>query len=265
MEQEQAKRHTGRADYRRVAALFLIFPIAFSVLEAGGWSTGSAASLIPGEDEVQEFRARLMNIIIGAGLSATAYIILLRHSAGRAIRTATGILLSCELYTLAYYGYMFLIPEGRSAESDAIGSTILLISTIACCYAWSLILSHPKLDKKEKAVMIFIPMQYTMSFVAFYAMTWQRYIPQLENNGTLLLDHTFLYVLFAILWNILRGTAMWKMCHSELYGNSHETTPGTEAAYSPFNRYMAAIAIASYLVIQGLALIYRNAHLLMEL
>ena len=58
---------------------------------------------------------------------------------------------------------------------------------------------------------------------------------------------------------------MWRFCHSELYGRTHEAAPDHTAMYSPFNRYMAAIAIASYLVIQGLALVYQNTHLLMEL
>ena len=265
MEQETANNKSGYIGYRKVASLLLIFPIAFSVLDSGGWLTDSLASLIPGESEVQEFCARLMNVIIGAALSATAYAILLRNSADRATRISTGILLSCELYTMSYYGYMSFVPNERSAGLDAIGSSILLLSTIACCYAWSLILSHPKLSKKEKALMIFIPMQHIMSFVAFYAMTWQRHIPQFENNGTLLLDHTFLYPLFAIQWNILRCIAMWRFCHSELYGRTHEAAPDHTATYSPFNRYMAAIAIASYLVIQGLALVYQNTHLLMEL
>lgn len=250
---------------QRYSALLLILPVAFSILDTGGWISDAIPSIMPGDIEEQKFRTRLIYDILGAASAFAAFIILLRLAADKAVRTATRIIQFSELYMLLYYCYMFILPGGRSVESDALGSIGLLISIMASCYAWSILLARPGLENKERRWMIFIPMQYIMSFVAFYAMTWQQYIPSADKNTSMLLDYTFLYTLFALLWNVLRCIALWKACNANIYNGKYDDSPVAEGTYAFINRYTVAIAIASFLTIQGLALVYMNYDTLLTL
>ena len=254
-----------RRGRQKIAAVLLILPIALSILDIGGWLSECLASFMPGSIEVQEFRSRLIYDISGAATSMAALYILLGLAGEKATRISTRILFFCELYTFIYYGYMFINPSGRTADTDAICSMGLLVSVIACCYAWSILLARPILEKKARLWMMFIAMQYIMSFVAFYAMTWQQHIPHTSNNISLLPDYTFLYSIYAAMWNILRCIALWKMCHSRLYDGTTVENENSEGEYSPINKYMIAIAIASFFIIKGLALVYKNYNLILGL
>jgi hypothetical protein len=63
----------------------------------------------------------------------------------------------------------------------------------------------------------------------------------------------------------VRCIALWKMCHSRLYDGTTVENENSEGEYSPINKYMIALAIASFFIIKGLALVYKNYNLILGL
>ncbi len=251
-----------------VAALLLMVPVLFSMADAGGWMSQGISSLLQGGGAASGsglFRAGLLCDILGAGCAVAAFALLLGRAADRVVRIALGVLVVAELYMFVYYIVLFCFPEGRAALPDAVGSVLLLVSIIACCYAWSLLLARPRLRSEERGWCVFLFMPYIMSFVAFYAPVWQQHIPAVEGNVRYLLDYSLLYTLFAYAWNVLRCVALWRFCQSSLFAVGCDAAPVRDGELSPINRYMLAIVISSFLAVQGLALVYSNFSLLKTL
>lgn len=252
--------HQKRQGLQRVSGILLVLPIALEFLQANGFLSSGIAYIAGLEDDYATgiFRTSIYGEIQSAAFAVIAFALLYRTTTEKVTKRATGILIAAESYMLAYNTILYIWPVSRNAVADATGNIILFVSVIASCYAWSLMVGSNRLKSAERAWAALLVLPYIMSFTAFYSPTWQQYIPQSEGNVRLLPEYTLLYTVFAGIFNILRAIALWKVCHSGLFGKSDGSSAASDNS-SPLNKYIAAIVIASFFVIQGLALVYRNA------
>ena len=78
-------------------------------------------------------------------------------------------------------------------------------------------------------------------------------------------DYSPLYVAFAVLWNLLRCIALWKLFTSSLFVGKYDSGDTLLSSFSPENRFVLAILVASLFVVKGLALVYGKTFMLLEL
>lgn len=250
-----------------VAVSLSVVPVLFSLMNLDGTFFDSIAALLfENEDgSVARFRMTVLSEAAAALMAFAAFSLLYTLAASRNARMAAAVLALCELYMFSYYLYMLLNPESRSSSVDIAGSILLLISIIACCYGYSLFCADRRLEPERRSWAVFMFMPYIMSFAALFAPAWQQHIPLMEDNSRLMLDFSPLYQFFAFLWNVARCIAVWKLFTSSLFIKDGMACRDEAAELSPLNRYMLAILVASLFVVNGLALVYKNALSLLEL
>ena len=251
----------------RVAAMLLLaLPVFLSTLGAGGlfsYLLGAALGF-DGDEAVVAFRANVFAELLGALLSVAAFFLLLKYAAGRVVRRALWLLLFSELYMLYYWSASFVSPGVHTVGAELWGNTLLLLSVIVCCYAWSLLWRSDRLTVRERSWMLFLFMPYALSFVAFFAPMWQRYIPE-GSSMYLLPENNPVYILVAFVMNVMRVVGVWFFVNSRLFvaGNDEEQVADGEG--SAINRCVLGVMVTAFFIINGLALVYRNAHLFMDL
>lgn len=253
---------------RHVFAVILLVLPSFLLLTGLGnlsteWLVGALSD--GGDEQVMKFRVTVMNEIVASLFALVAFVLIYKKAVSRNARIALRILSVCELYMFSYYTYMFIHPLTRNALVDIIANLLLLVAIIVCCYGYSLFCADNRLEPERRSWAVLIPVTYIMSFTALFAPSWQRYIPLVEGNSSLMPDYSFLYVAFAIFWNIMRSVAVWELLTSSLFvddGRAHVNEP---SSMSPMNRYVLAILVASLFVVKGLAFVYENTFTLLEL
>lgn len=249
--------------HRVVAAVLLMLPLLLSMV-GGNVLSSLLATVAGGDVQLLSFRYSAILESLGAFSSLLAFVLLLRYVADRVVLNALRILVAAELYMALYWLLLFMVPDGRPAVAEVLGSSALLVAVIACCYAWSLMMGNDKLGKTERSWMPFMLMPYILSFAAFYATMWQRFVP--EGGVALLLDASPLYMFVAISFNILRCVAVWVFANSSLFnpleGGSHHVSEG---GYTPLNRYVLAVALSALFVVNALAWVYENMYLFYNL
>jgi hypothetical protein len=249
-----------------IAVLLLVLPTILSLSYLGDGLYDDIVRLVydGGEESVLNFRANVLGEIIASAMAVLAFAVIYPKAASGNAKFAMWVLSLCELYMFLYYSYMFAHPVSRSAGVDIMGGMLLLLTIMLCCYGYSLMYSDKSLEPERRSWAIVIFMSYIMSFMAFFAPSWQRHIPYVEGNSRFMLDFSPLYVVFACLWNLLRCIALWKLFTSSLFVNGKTCGNGEKSSCSPLNRYLLAILVASFLVIKGLELVYKNTSVLLE-
>lgn len=259
----------GKRMFKRVrvaAMLLLMLPALLSLTGAGGALSSLFDGILQldGDAAVAAFRANISVELTAAFLSLLAFLLLLRYAADRSVRVALVLLAVAELYMAVYWLQSYLSPGERPFVADVLGNSALLLFTILCCYAWSLLLGNARLGADERSWVLFIYISYILSFVAFYAPMWQRFIPETATTA-LLPESSPVYLLVASLMNIIRCVAVRYFVFSPLFVEQREDGGVVKASLSPLNRYVVAVALAALFIIYGLAFLYRNAEKFVDL
>ena len=250
-----------------IVVLLLALPSILSMFSLDKILYGAAVHLLldVADNQVFNFSVTVMSEAVASLLALSAFIIIYPKAVDRNPRRALWVLSVCELYMFLYYSYMLLNPLSRNAVTDILGSMLLLLSIMVCCYGYSLFYACNRLEPERRSWAVFLFMSYIMSFTALFAPSWQSHIPFVEGNSKFMPDYSPLYVVFAFLWNLLRAVALWKLFTSSLFVENGKECDGDQSSLSPVNRYLLAILIASLFVVKGLALVYENTFLLLEL
>ena len=250
-----------------IAVALLALPSLLTLLGIDDILYGAVVQFLPGNSDemVAGFRLTVLKEIVASILALAAFVVIYAKASTRNARVALLVLSLCELYMSVYYGYMFLNPLSRNVGIDILGSMLLLLSIIVCCYGYSLFYANQRLEADRRSWAVFIFMSYIMSFTAFFAPSWQQYIPFVDGNSRFMPDYSPLYVAFAALWNLLRCIALWKLFTSSLFVGKYDGGDAQLSSLSPVNRFVLAILIASLFVVKGLALVYGNTFMLLEL
>ena len=246
---------------RFVAMSLLILPVLLSLTGAGVFLSSLSDSLFFQSDnaEVSAFRANIIVELFGALFSLSAFVVLLPFAADKAIRRALRLLVASELYMLLYWAVSYVSPVERYLFADMLGSSVLLLATIVCCYAWSLLLGNKRMGAAGRSWSIFIYLSYIFSFVAFYAPLWQRFIPE-GSPATYLPENSPAYIMVASLLNIIRCVAIKYFVYSPLFVNKDDSTEPLQCGFSPFNRFLLAVFLAAFFIVNALAFVYKNVH-----
>ena len=250
---------------RFCAMLLLALPVLVSTLGGGEVFSSLLVALlaIGGDETVVAFRANVSVEFLGALFSVIAFLLLMKYAADRVVRRAVRLLLLTELYMLCYWFRAFLSPGEHTAGYELWGNVLLLLAVIVCCYAWSLLWRSRRLSQGERAWMLFLFIPYTLSFVAFFAPMWQRYIPE-GSSMYLLPENNPVYILVAVVMNILRVVGIWFFVNSRLFATVCEDNDAVNDS-SALNRCVLGVMFSAIFIIYGLALLYRNAHLFIDL
>ena len=259
---------------RLFAMLSLVLPVFLSIPGV----SGVLASLLEaftgtgGDEAIVAFRANLSAELFGALFSVVAFLLLIKCAADREVRNALWLLVLPELYMFYYWGSAFMSPGERAMRLELFGNSLLLLAVVWCCYAWSLLWRNGRLTAKERTWVQFLFLPYVLSFVAFFAPMWQRYIPEGAGNA-LSPENNPVYMLMAFVINAMRVVGIWFFVNSRLFvvGNwdedADEEDEEDEAANdrSAMNRCVLGIMLSAFFVINGLALLYRNAYMFIDL
>ena len=251
---------------RLFAILLLALPVFFSMLGLGSVFSSLLEALldVEGDEAIAAFRANVCAELLGALFSVFAFLLLSRCASGRAVRTALWLLVFPELFMLYYWYNAFVSPGRHAVGVELWGNTLLLLSVILCCYAWSLLWRNNRLTDKERRWVLFLFLPYTVSFVAFFAPMWQRYIPE-GSSMYLLPENNPVYILVAFVMNILRVVGIWFFVNSRLFTPGHVNGKNDDNDSSALNRCVLGVMLSAFFIINGLAFLYRNAHVFIDL
>ena len=251
---------------RLFAMLLLALPAFLSMLGVGGVLSSfiETALGVDGDEAEVAFRANVCAELLGALFSVVALLLLLKCAAGRAVRKALWLLVLPELYMLYYWYCTFMSPGRHTMGIELWGNVLLLLAVILCCYAWSLLWRNERLGEKERTWVLFLFMPYSLSFVAFFAPMWQQYVPE-GSSMYLLPENNPVYILFAFVMNVMRVVAVWFFVKSRLFATGQKGEETVENDSSALNRCVLGIMLSAFFIINGLALVYKNAHLFVDL
>ncbi len=251
---------------RMFAMLLLALPVFFSILGAGGVLSSLLGTLLDadGDEAVRAFRANVCAELSGALFTVPAFLLLLGCAACKGVRRALWMLILAELYMFCYWLNAFLSPGKHAVGFELWGNTLLLLSVILCCYAWSLLWRNGRLTEKERTWVMFLFLPYTLSFVAFFAPMWQRYIPE-GGSMYLLPENNPVYMLVAFIINVLRLVGVWFFVKSRLFVAGYEDKEVVEEDSSALNRCVLGVMASAIFIINGLALLYKNASVFIDL
>ena len=116
------------------------------------------------------------------------------------------------------------------------------------------------LSRSERSWVLFLFMPYALSFVAFFAPMWQRYVP--EGAGAYIFpENNPVYLLLALVMNVMRVVALWIFVNSRLFVLPDVTGNSADDDGRALNRCVFAVMLAAFFIINGLALVYKNVHL----
>lgn len=251
---------------RIAAMLMLALPVFLSTLGAGGLFSSFLETLLgaDGDEAVVAFRANVCAELLGALLAVLAFFLLLKYAADRVVRKALWGLLFSELYMLYYWSASFISPGKHTVGAELWGNSLLLLSVIMCCYAWSLLWRSNRLRVRERSWVLFVFMPYALSFVAFFAPMWQRNIPE-GSSMYLLPENNPVYIFVALVMNLLRMVGIWFFVNSRLFVAGKGAEEQVVNDSSALNRCVLGIMLSAFFIINGLALVYKNAHLFVDL
>lgn len=251
---------------RVVVMLLLALPVLLSVFGGGKFVASMLASLfdISVDGMTDSFRSHACIELVGASFASVAFFILARYAADRVVRRALWLLVLSELYMFYYWLAAFLSPSKNSVEAELLGNSLLVLVVLVCCYAWSLLWRSNSLSRRERTWMQFLFMPYILSFVAFFAPMWQRFVP--ENYSVYMMpENNPVYIAVAIVMNVLRVVALWFFVKSSLFVPGPEKHECVYCDTSALNRCVLGVLISAFFVISGLAFVYRNVHLFSKL
>ena len=81
----------------------------------------------------------------------------------------------------------------------------------------------------------------------------------------LLPENNPVYILFAFVMNVMRVVAVWFFVKSRLFATGQKGEETVENDSSALNRCVLGIMLSAFFIINGLALVYKNAHLFVDL
>ncbi|MBQ5895343.1 MAG: hypothetical protein IIW75_02095 [Bacteroidaceae bacterium] len=251
---------------RLFAMLLLALPVFLSTLGADSLFSSLLGAVlgVGGDEAVLAFRANVCAELLGALFSVVAFLLLLKNAMDRMVRRGLWLLLLTELYMLYYWSVAFISPGEHAMGVELCGNTLLLLAVVVCCYAWSLLWRNNRLTGEERAWMLFLFMPYALSFVAFFAPMWQRYVPE-GSSMYLLPENNPVYILVAFVMNVMRVVAIWFFVNSRLFTAGHEEKDVPENDGTALNRCVLGVMLSAFFIINGLALVYRKAHLFIDL
>ena len=250
---------------RIAAMLMLALPVFVSTLGGGKMLSSLLGTVldVDGDEAVMAFRANVCAELLGALFSVVAFFLLLKYAADRVARRALWLLLFSELYMLYYWSQAFVSPGAHTMSAELWGNTLLLLAVVVCCYAWSLLWRSKRLTKRERTWVLFLFMPYSLSLVAFFAPMWQQYVP--EGGGMFLLpENNPVYILVAFVMNVMRVVAIWFFVNSRLF-TAEQEDEASENDCTALNRCVLGVMLSAFFIINGLALVYRKAHLFIDL
>lgn len=235
---------SARSGRQWAAALLLVLPVAISIADAGGWLSSSVATLFGGADNaIALFNAYMLREAFAAVATALAFILLLPRSIDRVVRFALWLGVVTNIYISAFYLLPVLFPPLLAGFQAAVGSTLLLLAVIVSCYACTLFVGHSALTVKERLWCLPLLLPYIISFVAFYS---PAFVQNIWSVGDM---PNFLFV-FAVVWSVVYGVALWRLAFSALFAGRGSTAGDAAASFSPLNIYMLAVVLLSLAIVQ---------------
>ena len=251
---------------RVVVMLLLALPVLLSVFGGGKFIASMLASLfdISVDGMTDSFRSHACIELVGASFASVAFFILARYAADRVVRRALWLLVISEIYMFYYWLAAFLSPSKNTVEAELLGNSLLVLMVLVCCYAWSLLWRSNRLTNLERTWVQFLIMPYALSFVAFFAPMWQRSVPE-SCSIYMLPENNPVYIMVALVMNVMRVVALWFFVKSRLFVAEHEKTADSDGDTFAINRCVLGVLISAFFVINGLAFVYRNVHLFSKL
>lgn len=251
---------------RLSAMLLLALPVLLSIPGVSGVLSSLLETFVGiGDDSaIVAFRTNVSAELFGALFSVVAFLLLLKCAADKAVRKALWQLVLPELYMFYYWYSAFVSPGGHVKQFEMLGNSLLLLSVVWCCYAWSLLWRNGGLSAKERSWVLFLFLPYVLSFAAFFAPMWQRYVP--EGSGLdMLPENNPVYILVAFVMNLMRVVGIWFFVNSRLFVAGYEADEDVDNDSTALNRCVLGVMFSAFFVINALALLYRNAHIFIDL
>lgn len=141
-----------------------------------------------------------------------------------------------------------------------IGGVCMGISSLVAVYASSLLLRNRRLEASDRSWIGLLAVGQCFGIVFAFSRIWMGYFQASGLPWPHLWTVPIYYRIFQFGWGILSAIAVWRLAHCPLFaGRQAETEPLPAGFYSPLNRYMAALVIASAAAVGGLTLLYANA------
>ncbi len=137
---------------------------------------------------------------------------------------------------------------------------IKVVIGLVAVYAFSLLLRNRRLGASERSWIGLLAVGQCNAIIYSFSSIWFDYITASDLSWSYLWTYSGYYQIFSYGWAILCIIAVWRLAHCPLFAGRREATEPLPAGfYSPLNRYMAAVVIASAVAVGALTLLYANA------
>lgn len=182
--------------------------------------------------------------------------------------TAVKSILCSFLCLIAYFLLWRIASDAPTKKSMLLLGASILISLVimkvvvglVAVYAFSLLLRNRRLGTSERSWIGLLAVGQCNAIIYSFSSIWFDYITASDLSWSYLWTYSGYYQIFSYGWAILCIIAVWRLAHCPLFAGRREATEPLPAGfYSPLNRYMAAVVIASAVAVGALTLLYANA------
>lgn len=225
---------------RHAAGVLLILPAIIAILHP------FAIALVRSSIEVEELGLFIsVESLLRIFLCLIAYFLLWRIASDAPTKTAALLLGACSLLLILSICIFHI--------SLQLNGVCRVISSLVAVYALSLLLRNRRLGASDRSWIGLLAVDQCIGIVlGFDIIDLDLLLCGWTSSGY--------YQIFLFGWCILVAIASWRLAHCPLFaGRRAETEPLPAGFYSPLNRYLAAVVIASAAAIGGLTLLYANA------
>lgn len=189
-------------------------------------------------------------------LDLIAYFLLWRIASDTPAKTAVLLLGTCDSL-LNILNILDLLDVNLNLYLVSCGRVSLCLVFV---YALSLLLRNRRLGASDRSWIGLLAVGQCIGIVFSFSMIWRGYLYASDLSDLHHWSDSRYYQIFEYGWHILGAIASWRLAHCPLFaGRRAATEPLPAGFYSPLNRYLAAVVIASAAAVGGLTLLYANA------
>ena len=234
---------------RHAAGVLLILPAIIGIL------LPFAIALFRSSFEFEELGLFFtVEFLLFIFLYLIAYFLLWRIASDVPTKTAALLLGTCFLFLFSLDLFSLL---GRRS---AFGFCSSIFCRLVVVYALSLLLRNRRLGASDRSWIGLLAVGQCIGIVFSFSMIWRGYLYASDLSDLHHWSDSRYYQIFEYGWHILGAIASWRLAHCPLFaGRRAATEPLPAGFYSPLNRYLAAVVIASAAAVGGLTLLYANA------
>ncbi len=246
---------------RHAAGVLLILPIIIGLL-----APFSVAFFLSSFETAKMATFYTVKSILCSFLSLIAYFLLWRIASDAPTKKSMLLLGASVLIPSLLSVYSLLCSILFNSELLHFDSRMFpfvywgIISLVAV-YALSLLLRNRRLGASDRSWIGLLAISECSTIIidCFWGIG-SDYLAAFDLPWSHMWSNSRYYQIFSYGWIILHIIAVWRLAHCPLFAGRREATEPLPAGfYSPLNRYMAAVVIASAVAVGALTLLYANA------